>query len=84
MTFEVYRYNREANNNKPYMQVYQVDVGNCGPMVLDALFKMKEEDPSLTFRRYASPSPPSILSPSNPLVYSYFPCILRFFYRNLS
>jgi len=51
VTFEVYRYNREANNNKPYMQVYQVDVGNCGPMVLDALFKMKEEDPSLTFRR---------------------------------
>jgi len=51
VTFEVYRYNRDANNNKPYMQVYQVDVGNCGPMVLDALFKMKDEDPSLTFRR---------------------------------
>ncbi len=55
ITFEVYRYNRDANNNKPYMQLYQVNVENCGPMVLDALFKMKEEDPSLTFRR--SPSP---------------------------
>jgi len=51
VTFEVYRYNREANNNKPYMQLYQVNVENCGPMVLDALFKMKDEDPSLTFRR---------------------------------
>jgi len=51
VTFEVYRYNREANNNRPYMQIYQVNVDNCGPMVLDALIKMKEEDPSLTFRR---------------------------------
>jgi succinate dehydrogenase/fumarate reductase iron-sulfur protein len=51
VTFEVYRYNREANNNKPYMQVYQVNVDNCGPMVLDALIKMKEEDPTLVFRR---------------------------------
>jgi succinate dehydrogenase/fumarate reductase-like Fe-S protein len=30
----------------------QVDLNNCGPMVLDALIKIKNEmDPSLTFRR---------------------------------
>ena len=34
------------------MQEYEVDLNNCGPMVLDALIKIKNEmDPSLTFRR---------------------------------
>lgn len=29
----------------------EVNVDNCGPMVLDALFKIKEQDPTLAFRR---------------------------------
>jgi len=34
------------------MEEYKVDLNNCGPMVLDALIKIKNEmDPSLTFRR---------------------------------
>lgn len=34
------------------MQEYQVDLNSCGPMVLDALIKIKNEiDPTLTFRR---------------------------------
>jgi succinate dehydrogenase/fumarate reductase-like Fe-S protein len=34
------------------MQEYQVDMNTCGPMVLDALIKIKNEiDPTLTFRR---------------------------------
>lgn len=34
------------------MQDYKVDLNTCGPMVLDALIKIKNEiDPSLTFRR---------------------------------
>lgn len=34
------------------MQTYEVDLNACGPMVLDALLKIKNEiDPSLTFRR---------------------------------
>lgn len=34
------------------MQEYQVDLNTCGPMVLDALIKIKNEiDPTLTFRR---------------------------------
>ena len=34
------------------MQEYKVDLNTCGPMVLDALIKIKNEmDPTLTFRR---------------------------------
>jgi len=34
------------------MENYQVDLNTCGPMVLDALIKIKNEiDPTLTFRR---------------------------------
>lgn len=34
------------------MQSFKVDLNACGPMMLDALVKIKnEQDPSLTFRR---------------------------------
>lgn len=34
------------------MQAYRIDLNSCGPMVLDALIKIKnEQDPTLTFRR---------------------------------
>ena len=34
------------------MQEYDVDLNACGPMILDALIKIKNEvDPTLTFRR---------------------------------
>ena len=34
------------------MQSYEIDLNDCGPMVLDALIKIKNEiDPTLTFRR---------------------------------
>ena len=50
-TFAVYRWDPEKPGDKPRMQEYKVDVKNCGPMVLDALIKIKNEmDPSLTFR----------------------------------
>lgn len=49
--FKVYRWNPEIKE-KPYISSYQVDIDKCGPMVLDALLKIKEEiDPTLTFRR---------------------------------
>jgi len=52
VTFEIYRVNRESTNPKPYMQVYNVNSAECGPMILDALIKIKNEmDPTLTFRR---------------------------------
>lgn len=37
---------------KPYLKKYTVDLSKCGPMVLDALIKIKDTvDPTLTFRR---------------------------------
>ncbi|KAH8320015.1 hypothetical protein KR074_011290 [Drosophila pseudoananassae] len=50
--FEIYRWNPDNAGEKPYMQTYDVDLRECGPMVLDALIKIKNEmDPTLTFRR---------------------------------
>jgi succinate dehydrogenase / fumarate reductase iron-sulfur subunit len=52
-TFEVYRYNPEDSEKKnPHLDLFEIDIDSCGPMVLDALIKMKsEQDSSLTFRR---------------------------------
>ncbi|MGE5501641.1 MAG: 2Fe-2S iron-sulfur cluster-binding protein, partial [Ignavibacteriales bacterium] len=50
-TFRIYRYDPEAGGN-PRWDTYDVDVGACGPMVLDALIHIKNTiDPTLTFRR---------------------------------
>ena len=40
--FKIYRYDPEEKQ-KPYIQTYPVDMNNCGPMVLDALIKIKNE-----------------------------------------
>jgi len=49
--FQIYRYDPDSNK-EPELQKYEVDLETCGPMVLDALIKIKNEmDPSLTFRR---------------------------------
>src|SRR5690606_20943475 len=49
--FEVYRYDPTSGEN-PRIDTYRVDMDDCGPMVLDALLKIKNEiDPTLTFRR---------------------------------
>ena len=38
--------------NRQYLSTDPVDLNDCGPMVLDALIKIKsEQDPTLTFRR---------------------------------
>lgn len=51
-TFSIYRWNPDKPDEKPSMQEYKVDLNSCGPMVLDALIKIKNEiDPTLTFRR---------------------------------
>jgi succinate dehydrogenase iron-sulfur subunit len=50
-SFKVYRWNPEDGRN-PSVDTYEVDLDSCGPMVLDALIKIKNEiDPTLTFRR---------------------------------
>ncbi|WP_428492639.1 succinate dehydrogenase iron-sulfur subunit [Rhodopila sp.] len=49
--FQVYRWNPDDGNN-PRMDSYEIDPDACGPMVLDALIKIKNEiDSTLTFRR---------------------------------
>jgi succinate dehydrogenase / fumarate reductase, iron-sulfur subunit len=50
-TFQIYRYDPDSGQN-PRTDTYEVDLDRCGPMVLDALIKIKNEiDPTLTFRR---------------------------------
>jgi succinate dehydrogenase / fumarate reductase, iron-sulfur subunit len=50
-TFEIYRYDPDSGVN-PRLDTFEVDVDDCGPMVLDALIWIKNKvDPTLTFRR---------------------------------
>ena len=50
-TFHIYRWDPDKDEN-PRIDSYGVDLDDCGPMVLDAIIKIKNEiDPSLTFRR---------------------------------
>ena len=47
----IYRYDPTSREN-PRLDTYRIDMDECGPMVLDALIKIKNEvDPTLTFRR---------------------------------
>ncbi|HYW03149.1 MAG TPA: succinate dehydrogenase iron-sulfur subunit [Gammaproteobacteria bacterium] len=49
--FRVYRYDPDSGEN-PRQDTFEVDLDNCGPMVLDALLKIKNEiDATLTLRR---------------------------------
>jgi succinate dehydrogenase / fumarate reductase iron-sulfur subunit len=49
--FQVYRYDPDSGENPRY-DTFELNLDECGPMVLDALIKMKsEQDSSLTFRR---------------------------------
>ena len=49
--FKVYRYDPDSGDNPRYDR-FEVDLDSCGPMVLDALIKIKNDiDPTLTFRR---------------------------------
>jgi succinate dehydrogenase / fumarate reductase iron-sulfur subunit len=49
--FRIYRFDPDSGEN-PRVDSYEVDMASCGPMVLDALIKIKNEiDPTLSFRR---------------------------------
>ena len=49
--FHIYRYDPDSGEN-PQLDTYEVDLDACGPMVLDAIIKIKNEtDATLTFRR---------------------------------
>ncbi|MBF0307730.1 MAG: succinate dehydrogenase iron-sulfur subunit, partial [Alphaproteobacteria bacterium] len=49
--FKIYRYDPDSGSN-PRVDTFEIDTAACGPMVLDALNKIKNEvDATLTFRR---------------------------------
>ena len=49
--FSIYRWDPDQVK-KPELQTYSVNTNDCGPMVLDALIKIKnDQDPGVTFRR---------------------------------
>src|SRR5580700_3860125 len=49
--FKIYRFDPDSPEN-PRLDSYELDMEGCGPMVLDALIKIKNEvDPTLSFRR---------------------------------
>jgi succinate dehydrogenase / fumarate reductase iron-sulfur subunit len=49
--FKIYRYDPDSGDN-PRTDTFEIDLDACGPMVLDALIKIKNEvDATLTFRR---------------------------------
>jgi len=49
--FKIYRWDPDSGQN-PRTDTYELDLDRCGPMILDALIKIKNEiDPTLTFRR---------------------------------
>ena len=48
---KIYRWDPEKQEN-PRLDSYEINQKKCGPMVLDALIKIKDEiDTTLTFRR---------------------------------
>ena len=50
-SFKIYRYDPDSGENPRYDR-FEIDLDSCGPMVLDALIKIKNDiDPTLTFRR---------------------------------
>ena len=50
-TFKIYRWSPD-DDAQPRIDAFDIDLDDCGPMVLDALIKIKNEtDSSLTFRR---------------------------------
>jgi succinate dehydrogenase / fumarate reductase iron-sulfur subunit len=50
-TFRIYRFDPDSGEN-PRVDNFAIDMDRCGPMVLDALIKIKNEiDPTVTFRR---------------------------------
>ena len=50
-TFEIYRYDPDSGSH-PRLESFEVDLDDCGPMVLDVLIWIKNKiDSTLTFRR---------------------------------
>ena len=50
--FAINRWDPDKTGDKPHMQTYEIDLNDCGPMVLDALLTIEREiDSTLPFLR---------------------------------
>ncbi|KPJ02079.1 Succinate dehydrogenase [ubiquinone] iron-sulfur subunit, mitochondrial [Papilio xuthus] len=49
--FKVYRFEGIDTRKEPTIQTFDVDVSTCGKMLLDAMIKIKDMDPTFSFRR---------------------------------
>jgi len=49
-TFKIYRYDPDKDT-KPYMETVEIELDGHERMLLDALIKLKEKDPTLSYRR---------------------------------
>ncbi len=50
--FKIYRWSPDTPTEKPHMDTFTLDLNKTGPMMLDALIRIKnEQDSTLTFRR---------------------------------
>ena len=49
-TFQIYRYDPDQDD-KPRMQTFEVELDGSERMLLDALMKLKAQDPTISFRR---------------------------------
>ena len=52
-TFQIYRYDPDKDA-KPYMQTIEIELDGHERMLLDALIKLKQQDPTLSFRAPAA------------------------------
>ena len=52
-TFKIYRYDPEKDA-KPYMQTIDIQLDGSERMLLDALMKLKAQDPSITSVAHAA------------------------------
>lgn len=51
-SFKIYRWSPDKPTEKPHMESFTLDLNKTGPMMLDALIRIKnEQDSTLTFRR---------------------------------
>ena len=48
-TFQIYRYDPDKDS-KPYMQTVEIELDGHERMLLDALVKLKKQDPTISFR----------------------------------
>lgn len=51
MRFSIYRFDPEADEAKPYMQNYDITLEPTDHMLLDAILRIKQQDPTLSLRK---------------------------------